>query len=272
MEELTLSQLQQMELKILKDIHSFCVKENITYSLYGGTAIGAVRHKGFIPWDDDIDIVMPRADYVQFCKNYKSDHYVLTDRLIDNQTMLPFARVCDYKETVFETVGPSWHTMPLGVWVDIFPADGMCASDERLYERCKRLRKLAIVACVCSLPFNRLKGLKYNIKLLAKKIVFSNGKRAGLICDKLIKISQKYPFQNADYWAVLCCPYPRITYHPKATFSSVKLIEFEGNSFYILVGYDEMLKNVYGDYFKLPPIEQRIPSAQGYVHFYFKKD
>ena len=96
MEELTLTQLQQMELKILKDIHSFCVKENITYSLYGGTAIGAVRHKGFIPWYDDIDIVMPRADYVRFCKYYKSDHFVLTDRLIDNQTMLPFARVCDY--------------------------------------------------------------------------------------------------------------------------------------------------------------------------------
>ena len=73
MQELTLKELQQVSLDIIKDVHSFCVNNNITYSIAYGTLIGALRHKGFIPWDDDVDIVMPRPDFERFCREYRSD-------------------------------------------------------------------------------------------------------------------------------------------------------------------------------------------------------
>ena len=70
MQELTLKELQQASLDILKDVHSFCEANQIQYSIAYGTLIGALRHKGFIPWDDDVDIVMPRPDFERFCKIY----------------------------------------------------------------------------------------------------------------------------------------------------------------------------------------------------------
>ena len=73
MKQMTNEEIQQVSLKIMKDIHDFCVKNNISYSLYGGSAIGAIRHKGFIPWDDDLDIAMPRPDYDRFIKTYRSE-------------------------------------------------------------------------------------------------------------------------------------------------------------------------------------------------------
>ena len=88
MKELTLKELQLCEIDILNNVHHFCLQNNIRYSLYGGTALGAVRHAGFIPWDDDIDIVMPRPDYEYFRRIYKSTRYQLVDRRDDKDSLI----------------------------------------------------------------------------------------------------------------------------------------------------------------------------------------
>ena len=90
-------------MKILKDVHAFCKANGIRYSMAYGTLLGAVRHKGFIPWDDDIDIVMPRADYDRFCREYKSDRYELFCSARQPDAYVAYARVADMRETESRT-------------------------------------------------------------------------------------------------------------------------------------------------------------------------
>ena len=124
MREITLRELQLFSLEIMKDIHKFCENNGIEYSLLDGSLIGAIRHQGFIPWDDDIDIVMRRPDFERFCKTYKSDEYQLKYRGNGQDCMVPFARVYDVKRTVIKTTAP-WCLDEVGVWVDVMPADNV---------------------------------------------------------------------------------------------------------------------------------------------------
>ena len=99
MKEMTLREVQLFGLEILKDVHHFCTLNGIRYSLAYGTLLGAIRHKGFIPWDDDIDIVMPRPDYEKFCKTFKSDAGYDIFSPVEGDCYLGYARVCDLKRT-----------------------------------------------------------------------------------------------------------------------------------------------------------------------------
>lgn len=267
MKELALKELQSLELEILKDIHDFCVDNDIKYSLYGGSALGAVRHSGFIPWDDDIDIVMPRLDYEKFRMTYKSNRFQYIDRRDDKKSMIAFSRVCDNNRTVSKSNDP-WHRGKTGVWVDIFPADGYNSSDMELYRKCVELRRKSLKYRKAFCSFDMSKGLKYNLKLVAKKILFR--KHAGEIVDQLIKESMKYKFGEEDSWAVLCCPYAKRTIHPISSFNDVKLTKFNSYHFFLLNGYEIMLSNVYGDYMQLPPVEKRVPPMSSTDFFYWK--
>lgn len=122
MRHLTLQELQQFSLDILKDVAGFCEKNNIRYSLGYGTMLGAVRHKGFIPWDDDVDIMMPREDYERFRTIYKSKLYSFIDSRNTPDCYIAFGRVCDTKKTLASSCIP-WVKKDVGVWIDIFPVD-----------------------------------------------------------------------------------------------------------------------------------------------------
>lgn len=266
MKELTLGELQKLEIDILKDIHDFCVNNNIRYSLYGGSAIGAVRHSGFIPWDDDIDIVMPRGDYEMFCKNYSSE-YELIARQSDKNTLLAFARVCDNRRTIYQSTCP-WHKNKNGVWVDIFPADGFDSKDNELYNDCLALRHRSLQFRYALRDFELSEGIMFNIKLLVKKFFYSYY-AAGKVIDRLIDKCKTYEFGKFDSWAVLACPYPKRIIHPIDSFKNVELVKFGDYSFFLLCGYDTMLTNVYGDYMQLPPLEKRVPPMKETDKFYW---
>ena len=118
---LSLEEVQAKCLDIMLDVHDFCLKNGIKYSMSGGTLLGAVRHKGFIPWDDDVDIFMLRPDYDRFVSTYESPRYVLMSMERDKWYSLPFAHVADVTETEIE-----WMNVPFchengGVKIDIFP-------------------------------------------------------------------------------------------------------------------------------------------------------
>ena len=104
MQELTLKDLQQVSLELLVDVHEFCVNNNIRYSIAYGTLIGALRHKGFIPWDDDVDLMMPRPDYERFCHSFCSNKFKLIYYGNDKTALAGFARVVDCNKTVYHAV------------------------------------------------------------------------------------------------------------------------------------------------------------------------
>lgn len=132
MKELTIREQQLGVLDILKDVHCFCVKNGIRYSLAYGTLIGAVRHRGFIPWDNDIDIVMLRQDYDLFINRYESSEYKVASHIVGkNDCLIAYARVYDPARTIAS--GANWASFETGLWIDVFPLDNV-PSDQSLFK------------------------------------------------------------------------------------------------------------------------------------------
>ena len=117
-----LDEMKRIQLEILDDVHAFCVTHGIRYSLCGGTLLGAIRHKGYIPWDDDIDIMMPRKDYERFLQSYKSTQNKVLDLRTVPTTVELCTKVC--REGTFMADRLLGRTL-WGINIDIFPIDGM---------------------------------------------------------------------------------------------------------------------------------------------------
>ena len=275
MKELTLKELQGEELKILKDVHNFCVENNLRYSLYGGTQIGAMRHKGFIPWDDDIDIIMPRPDYNRFCKLYSSNNYKLADLNCNKAYMLGFARVYDDRRTIIESTLP-WLPQDVGVWIDVFPADGMSADESEvkcIYNKVIKLRQKVLKARGTSAKYSAFPSILGKLRLFVKKILLLNGKVARFYVKRLDKVMQTFDFETSPYWASLSNVrgFHEKKHHLKSTFQTCELVDFEDMKAFVMNGTDSVLRERYNDYMQLPPESDRIPKGNSYIHYYWKE-
>lgn len=126
MKEIDITELKRIQVDILKHVDEFCREKGIKYSLYAGTLLGAVRHRGFIPWDDDIDIMMKRSDYERFFKEYsKEDHsnYQAQEFRFDTNYHYPFGKVTDTRTILREEVLDPYEN--LGVYIDVFPIENL---------------------------------------------------------------------------------------------------------------------------------------------------
>ena len=275
LKKMTLKEIQNFSLSILKDVHLFCKKNKINYSLAYGTLIGAIRHKGFIPWDDDIDIIMPRDDFERFCKIYKSETFHLVAPQ-NKDCWIGFARVCDLNLTYADTPY-KWSECSTGLWIDIFPADGVCDDFDDFKQAIARgftfwLKQQYCRCAKHSFTFSR--SFLYNLKLLIIKIITLNGMNLLKYKKKLIDNAKKHKFGETAHWSQLVClDVVKKQYQDIRDFDDVMEVPFENDFFYVMKGYDHFLHNVYGDYMQIPSAQNQIPGhIKDNITFYWKKN
>jgi len=252
MRELTLDESKKLQLNILINIAKFCDEHYIKYSIAYGTLIGAVRHKGFIPWDDDIDIIMMRDDYERFVAIYKDDSYVLVDG--EHQLNHLHVRIADNNTRLVSLKGARDKFYNSGLWVDVFPIDKV-PNDKDEYElfmrKIYRLCKLQLIAEVGGEGRKLTKRIPFYILQFFLKPF---GKLFGKKIKKEIKKynhSDSKSVANVSLWYL---HYPSFSIDYMKEFIE---LEFEGCYFKSISKYDEFLKGIYGDYMTPPPVDKR---------------
>ena len=273
MRKLSLKEIQSNSLKILLNVHDVCHNLGIDYSLAYGTLIGAARHKGFIPWDDDIDIIMTRENFERFVKEYKSNNSFQLVSPYDVNSYIAFARVCDIKETQIVSRSP-WSNYETGVWIDIFPMDSVSDNEIRHKKRLKvlnlywRLITIARGAKVSLVNLNQWDRPKYIIWL--KKVLFLNGIFVRVLLEHFMKRITNPIYATSNHCAQLACC-DEYGFYEKKDFEEYTTLEFEGHQLSVIKEYDKVLRLLYGDYMQLPPVEEQVPKQSHYIRFY-KKD
>lgn len=251
--------LKEIQLEILKDVDSFCRKNSITYYLTYGTLLGAVRHKGYIPWDDDIDIAMPRSDYDSFLKLYNSrslcnENYNFVSVELDRNYPYSFGKVQDTSTVLIEHSGINY---PLGINIDIFPIDGLPDCLKESDKHFKKIKKYMLFMNFKNVKISTNRSFVKNLILLIGKILFCFIPYEFLI-KKMSFLARKYNYETSNYVSNLSFPDGAHERTSKDVFCEKVEVQFEKNNFYAPARWDEWLHNIYGDYMSLPPIEERV--------------
>lgn len=254
MEKLSLQDEKSISLEILLDVHNFCIENGISYSLGYGTMLGAVRHKGFIPWDDDIDILMMRDDYERFLSTYKSERYCTVSHKQEKEYILPYAKVVDTRTLQKNVWMPN---LKIGLGIDVFPVDyiGESFSEvKKLYDK-KRLWGYLFTLKVLDI---RWRGIFKTLIMLFSKIALLPFTKSYL-CEKLESFANNENVSKSGFWGVVT---PQDAYlhgvFKYDIYNDITNIEFEGHQLLCLSNTDEYLSKVYGDYMQLPPLEKRV--------------
>ena len=250
MEDATLRKLQLVELDILKIVDEFCKKHGIKYSLYAGTLLGAVRHGGFIPWDDDVDVFMERNEYERFLSLWQSEN--ISGYTMQATNSPDYEGINHTKIRKDGTILASNKEMETdthhGIWLDVFAFDKVPTDKKK---RKKFLFK-AKLRLVYTRGFAYEKGSKL-LKLISKILLIPPRKTQLKIRNRIERqIIDKYEYMS------LASTENFKTFYPPKVIENVSTITFENGTYSAVSDYDKMLKIQYGDYMKLPPEEQRI--------------
>lgn len=255
-----LQKISRVQLEIMDEVHRVCVENNIRYYMIGGTLLGAVRHQGFIPWDLDIDIAMPRADYTRFkavCQTELGEKYRYLDYESHKRFVRPHALVerTDTRIHIkYDHVNPK--LFDLGIYLDIFPLDNAPDDEKSREKHANELRKirrrkdLRIPYCYSYNRWKRLVHYTVSALLFWAPIPWLNRRQQAVM--------QAYSQQDTQ---CICSMASQYAYSKqcvsKTVYGTPVLLPFEGRQYYAPEQYDLLLKRLYGDYMQLPPEEKR---------------
>lgn len=253
MRKIDLEELKTIQLSILDDIHAFCVENNLRYSLCGGTMLGAVRHKGYIPWDDDIDLMMPRSDYEFFKQQYHSEKNVVIDLSRQDCCVEQFTKV-SRKGTIMEDV--VLHRRLWGVNVDILPVDGMPEDHQPYAEQLKQIHSAVVESC----PYYKAAGKKrwyWYGRYLIKRALGKAGKNVLQMKQELNDIALRHLPEHSPLSTVIFGDF-KVYPFPSHIFFECEPFLFEGKYYQCIKDRHLYLSTVYPDYMTPPPPEKQI--------------
>ena len=254
-----LNGIQLKLLEMFKWYHEFCVDNNLKYYALGGTMLGAIRHKGFIPWDDDIDVGMPRDDYNKFIEltcNKKFGKYIV-ESIYDNNPdyYYGYSKLYDTSTTLIEKTRIN---IKRGIYIDLFPLDGICNDEKAINKTYLPIynRYQLIVARSCAILARRSK-LKNLVIVIARLIPtwIINDKKLIINIDKMCS---KHSFDKCNYVGNLLGNWGKKEIMPREVFGNPILYKFENIEIFGVEEPDEYLKLLYNDWKKLPPVEKQV--------------
>ena len=243
-------ELRSIQLGILDYVHQFCQQHGLTYFLSSGTLIGAVRHGGYIPWDDDVDNYMPRRDYDLMMEQFAdtTGTYRLLSPSKEPHYYYTFAKVIDTRTRMVEDEVEGYE---IGVYIDIFPVDYVTedmAERERVFKKKKLLYKIRRCKISSFNPlYSKLAYIVYKhwpmsvkkIERTIRRLIVSD-KPTGTVCN----MTEAGPTIGHCF--------------PAEDIAAQTDIVFEGKTYKTMIGYQDYLSHTYGDYMTLPPVEQRV--------------
>ena len=253
---------KKIQLEILLYFDQFCKDNNLRYYLAYGTLIGAIRHQGFIPWDDDIDVEMPRPDWVKLKELFVNQGKYELCYPGDKKSRFHCIKIFD-RRTIKIEQGVKYSDDYLGIDIDVFAVDGSPDDVEEYKEIRKKIKTFYNRSC--SIKCGLTGSLKNRIRILLYMIRYGNPDK---LMNKALTLCQSSNYEESSY----ATRYSRFGkgegYRvPKSCYANAVYKEFEGNLFPVPVGYDEVLRAEYGDYMQLPPVEQRITHHTSKVYW-----
>lgn len=249
-----INKIWETEIEILDFFDKVCRKNGLRYSLAYGTLLGAIRHKGFIPWDDDIDVIMPRKDYEKLLEIWKiqsSDKYLIQSYKTDLDYTNNFAKIRKNHTTFLQNEYEKNKKYHKGIFIDVFPIDRVASN--------KLSQTIQYMACAINLLYTKdyTSGKKGFMHLIEKSFLLLNKQKKRKILFKAEKII-KYWNKKSNNDMFSCCTIECCRkYYPADLFEQLQLRDFNGKKYYTVKDFDTVLKTDYGDYMKLPPNEEQ---------------
>lgn len=256
--------VQDLTIYTLNTFIEFCEKHNLRYYFTGGALIGVLRHKGFIPWDDDIDVGMPRKDFDLFHKlinEHMPDGFGICNRYTDKNWHFAMSQFIDLESKI--EINLAEKPRIAHIWVDVFPLDGLPDNDIKRWFKIKYIlfhRYLVQIAHISTQVDSHRKRptIERLVLTVCKLIPFGKLINTNKVLDHLEKVLRKDDFDSSEWCGNMLGRYREREVVKRKWFGIPKKGEFEGELINIPEKSDEILTSLYGDYMKLPPEDERI--------------
>lgn len=262
MKELNIEEVKCIQLQMLSSFVNYCENNNLEYFLCAGTAIGALRHNGYIPWDDDIDVMMPRKSYEKFLSSYVNDSYEILSCWNNNDYVYPYAKLTDKSTVLIESINLPKN---FGVYIDVFPIDNL-PSNKIIVKLMYLFRYYLDIKWGSQTAIEKKRTIIKTIEYRVSKWLFRNSSVLNT-AREIDKFCRTFDNQDTRLMGRIVSGYGLVEVVKSETFEKNIYVDFEQLRCRLPIGYDNYLRNIYGDYMTPPPIAEQVLKHSATVYY-----